>query len=63
MKMLRVIHAVNSRHPMDIVGTYCGAHSVPAGMTADTATEDVIERQLPELAVSPRARAAEVWDE
>ncbi len=51
MKMLRVIHKTNAVHAIDIVSTYCGAHSIPVGKTADEATADVIEVQLPELVV------------
>lgn len=59
MKMLRVIHSVNSAHAMDVVSTFCGAHSVPVGMTADEATEDVVAVQIPELV---RQRAAGAID-
>jgi hypothetical protein len=57
MKMLRVIHSVNSAHAMDVVSTFCGAHSVPVGMTADEATEDVVAVQIPELVVREQTRA------
>ncbi|KAJ0394689.1 hypothetical protein P43SY_005648 [Pythium insidiosum] len=45
VKMLRVLH--NAKHPVEIVSNFLGAHSVPEGSTAATATEDVIHRQLP----------------
>ncbi len=45
IKMLRVLH--ESTHPVAIVATFLGAHSVPAGKTLAEATADVIERQLP----------------
>lgn len=51
MKMLRVIHRASSVHPMGIVGTFCGAHALPPGITAEAATDDVINVQLPELVV------------
>jgi len=36
LKQLRVIHS--SRHPVELVGTFLGAHSVPAGTTAQAQT-------------------------
>ena len=51
MKMLRVIHRANAAHPIDIVPTFCGAHSIPQGKTAEEATVDVIDVQIPELVV------------
>lgn len=49
MKMLRVITNVNKRHPVRLEATFCGAHSVPEGHTAESMTEDVVAGQLPEL--------------
>ena len=53
MKMLRVIHNVNKRHPVDCVATFCGAHAVPPDRTPATQTDDVIDNQLPALKVGP----------
>jgi hypothetical protein len=33
------------------VANYLGAHSVPKGMTADQATEDILNNQIPALKV------------
>ncbi|EGG25124.1 imidazolonepropionase [Cavenderia fasciculata] len=55
MKMLKVLHRANKIHPVEIVSTYLGAHSIPKGSTAAQATQDIVENQLPELA---RLRAA-----
>ena len=49
LKLLRVLHRCNERHPIDIVSTFCGAHAVPAGKTSEEATVDVIEVQLPRV--------------
>jgi len=49
LKMLRVINRAVKEHPIDIVATYLGAHSVPKGSTAAEATKDIIEVQIPEL--------------
>jgi imidazolonepropionase len=43
--MLRVLH--NVKHPVEIVSNFLGAHSVPEGSTAASATEDVIKNQIP----------------
>ncbi len=51
MKMLQVLHEVQSSHPMEISATFLGAHSIPKGKTAEEATVDIIEHQLPELKV------------
>lgn len=34
---------------VDVVGNYCGAHSVPKGKTAEEATNDVINVAIPKL--------------
>jgi hypothetical protein len=51
MKLLRVLHNCKQKTPIDIVATYCGAHSVPKGKTALEATEDIINIHLPTLKV------------
>jgi imidazolonepropionase len=38
-------------HPVEIVSTYLGAHSVPKGTTAVEYTQDIINNQIPELKV------------
>jgi len=49
MKMLEVLHEANAIHPIDVISTYLGAHSVPKGKTAEEATKDIVESQIPEL--------------
>lgn len=51
MKMLQVLHEANKEHPIEIISTFLGAHSIPKGSTAAEATEDVINKQLPALLV------------
>ena len=46
---LRVIHKVNQEHPIDLIGNYCGGHSVPKGSTAAEAAADIVNHQIPEL--------------
>jgi len=48
-KMLKVLHRAQKDHRIDIVSTYLGAHSIPKGKTAEEATKDVIEVQIPAL--------------
>lgn len=50
LKMLRAIEKCKKSHPIDIVSTYLGAHSVQKGKTEDEATLDIIKNQIPELA-------------
>uniref|UniRef100_K3WGI1 Probable imidazolonepropionase n=1 Tax=Globisporangium ultimum (strain ATCC 200006 / CBS 805.95 / DAOM BR144) TaxID=431595 RepID=K3WGI1_GLOUD len=45
LKMLRVLH--NAKHPVEIVSNYLGGHSVPEGMTAAAATDDIVNNQIP----------------
>ncbi|EAN84390.1 putative imidazolonepropionase [Trypanosoma cruzi] len=47
LKMLRVLKQANDEGPLTIVSTFCGAHAVPEGKTAEEAVRDVVEVQLP----------------
>ncbi|KAL4235427.1 putative imidazolonepropionase [Mactra antiquata] len=49
MKMLRVIEKAKQTMAIGISSTYCGAHAVPKGSTAEEATKDVLNNQIPEL--------------
>jgi imidazolonepropionase len=49
MKLLEVLHEVNQIHPIDIISTYLGAHSIPKGLNSKQATKDIIENQIPTL--------------
>jgi len=49
MKMLQVLHETNKTHPLEIISTYLGAHSIPKGSNAEDATKDIIENQIPQL--------------
>ncbi len=49
VKMLKVIKQAKSMTPLDLVANYCGAHSVPKGMTQDEATEEIIKNHIPHL--------------
>ncbi|XP_067931887.1 probable imidazolonepropionase [Watersipora subatra] len=50
-RMLRVINRAthDSEVKMDVSATYCGAHAIPKGSTAEEATRDIIDNQIPKL--------------
>ncbi|KAK4309468.1 hypothetical protein Pmani_018907 [Petrolisthes manimaculis] len=47
LKMLRVLERARPLAPLTISSTFCGAHSVPKGLSAEAATRLVVEQQLP----------------
>ncbi|EFA81808.1 imidazolonepropionase [Heterostelium album PN500] len=49
MKMLKVLHRAAQSHAIEISATYLGGHAIPKGSTAEQATEDIVNKQLPEL--------------
>ncbi|CAG5115269.1 unnamed protein product [Candidula unifasciata] len=49
IKMLRVLERARRESKIDISSTYCGAHAVPKGKTADEATKDIITKQIPAI--------------
>ncbi|XP_031571789.1 probable imidazolonepropionase [Actinia tenebrosa] len=49
IKMLRVIERAKKELPIEISSTYCGAHSIPKGSTAEKATENILNEQLPAI--------------
>ncbi|XP_072257382.1 probable imidazolonepropionase [Pyxicephalus adspersus] len=49
LKMLRVIERAYREMEIGISATYCGAHSVPKGKSAETAATEIIENHLPAL--------------
>ena len=51
IKMLRVLKQAKSKQPIEIVSNFCGAHSIPKGLTEQEATKDIIEVQIPEIKV------------
>merc|ERR1712002_745117 len=40
IKMLKVIEKAKARQSVEISSTFCGAHAIPKGSTAESATED-----------------------
>ncbi|XP_053402939.1 probable imidazolonepropionase isoform X2 [Mercenaria mercenaria] len=49
VKMLRVIERAKREMAIGVSSTYCGAHAVPKDSTAEEATRDVLEKQIPEI--------------
>ena len=48
LRLLRVLGSERVRaHPVELSATHLGAHSVPKGSTADEATADLLEKQIP----------------
>ncbi|XP_071526582.1 probable imidazolonepropionase [Panulirus ornatus] len=47
LKMLRVLEKARPHANLTISSTFCGAHSVPKGLTTEEATRRVVEQQLP----------------
>lgn len=47
LKLLRVINTVARAHPINVVATFCGAHAVDRGLTAEQATRRVVDEMLP----------------
>lgn len=43
VKMMRVLHQASSKHELDLVVNYCGAHAIPKGSNEQDATKDIIE--------------------
>ncbi|KAG8439601.1 hypothetical protein GDO86_005692 [Hymenochirus boettgeri] len=49
LKMLKVIERAQRELDIAISSTYCGAHSVPKGKSAEEAADDIIAHHLPAL--------------
>ncbi|PKM50740.1 MAG: imidazolonepropionase [Firmicutes bacterium HGW-Firmicutes-7] len=65
MKQLKVMKELNEKHPLDIVATFMGAHSVPDEFQnrADDYIEYLLEEVLPEVANGQLAEYCDVFCE
>ena len=65
LKQLRVLQALDSIHPIDLVPTFLGAHVVPQERRRDREAyvREVIERMIPEVARQRLARFCDVFVE
>ena len=50
MKMLQVMKKLDTKHPVDIVPTFLGAHAVPQNFTAESYTQHVVNDMIPQVA-------------
>lgn len=60
LKMLRVLERARPLAPLTISSTFCGAHSVPRGLSAGEATRLVVDEQLPAVMAAKAAGQLEV---
>ncbi|XP_046405938.1 probable imidazolonepropionase [Ischnura elegans] len=49
MRLLKIIENVKEECPIEISSTYCGAHAIPKNKTAEEATLNIVNDQIPEL--------------
>jgi len=63
IRLLDAIERVAADHPIDVAGTFMGAHAVPAGRDADEYLDEVVEGQLPAVADHPTAEFCDVFCE
>ena len=62
-KLLAAIREADERHPIDLVPTFMGAHSVPSGWGTDNYVDHVIDDQLPAVADAGLAAFCDVFCE
>lgn len=65
LKQLRVVRALDSIHPIDLVPTFLGAHAVPRERRheREAYVREIIERMIPEVARQGLARFCDVFVE
>src|SRR5262249_17055746 len=65
IKQLRALQALDGIHPVDIVPTFLGAHTVPKERRGDRAAyvREIVERMIPEVAERRLARFCDVFVE
>uniref|UniRef100_A0A914Q504 Probable imidazolonepropionase n=1 Tax=Panagrolaimus davidi TaxID=227884 RepID=A0A914Q504_9BILA len=49
LKMLEAIEDVSADHPLEISGTFCGAHAVPKGKNEDEQCREIVDKMIPKL--------------
>ncbi|MBI1952005.1 MAG: imidazolonepropionase [Acidobacteria bacterium] len=65
LKQLRVVRALDSIHPIDLVPTFLGAHAVPRERRheRDAYVQEIVDRMIPEVAREGLARFCDVFVE
>jgi imidazolonepropionase len=48
-KLMRVLKAAQQQHPVELVVTYCGAHSVPRGAVAAAVAAHIVAHDIPDI--------------
>ncbi|XP_074645747.1 putative imidazolonepropionase isoform X3 [Tubulanus polymorphus] len=49
LKMLEVINKAKTKEIIDISTTYCAAHAIPQGKSAEEATDDIVNNHIPRI--------------
>ncbi|WP_158058401.1 imidazolonepropionase [Halorussus halophilus] len=63
LRMLDVIDRADTRHPVDVVPTFMGAHAVPQEMDTDEYVAEVVNEQIPAVADQGIAEFCDVFCE
>lgn len=63
LKMLRAISTVGERAALEVVPTFLGAHTVPAGTSKAEYLDEVVERMIPTVAELGLAHAVDIYVE
>jgi imidazolonepropionase len=63
IRMLDAIEAAAADHPVDVVGTFMGAHATPDGRDTEDYVDEVVDEQLPEAAEHEAAEFCDVFCE
>ena len=61
LKMLEVNQRLDHELPVDVVSTFLGAHAIPAGMSADRYTDEVVGEMIPRVAEAGLAAFCDVY--
>jgi len=63
LRMLDAVEAAAADHPVDVVGTFLGAHAVPDGRDTEDYVDEVVDEQLPAAADHDAAEFCDVFCE
>ena len=63
LRMLDAVEAAAADHPVDVVGTFMGAHAVPDGRDTADYVDEVVAEQLPRAAEHDAAEFCDVFCE
>lgn len=63
LRLLDAIEQAASEHPVDVVGTFMGAHAVPNEVSREGYVDEVVDEQLPAVADHPVAEFCDVFCE